>query len=436
MGWNFTNQNKFNLWFKLVTLLSFVTLVVMSTGCTSSDNKEQAAAATTDELESSELADDGSSNPESSEAMTSSASPEEALAGEQPPADDIVADLGDDMAKDQPADLPEQPLGEEATPMDAVAPTDQTAEVAPPVEESAADQNTFSDMAATEPPAEEPVPMEEPAPIPQASLKKIKDAPFTSNGRILNTVYVARKGDTLKSVSQKLFGSNKTKQLKADNGFLSRGVKPGDKIYYNSPLRPDDSSTMMTYYEDKGIPAQSYTAAPGENIRSISKKLLGFGEAWKEVWATNPNVESKGALAAGTELRYWPEGSDVAPPAMEISPPVAEVPPPPPMDPPPELPPPPPMDMAQTPPPTDPNAAAGTVDMPLPPPASDMNAPPPPPPVARKKDASSSPFMIEDEQTTMAIGIGIVTFFTAILLTSFIIKKGRSRKMKLGQTQV
>jgi hypothetical protein len=412
-----------SLFQKLSTLsafLFFALFLTMQTGCTSSDNKEEgvdSASSEGDGLDSPELADDGSSNPESS----GEASAEASAGGE----DDIVADLGDDPTNEQAAELPEQPLGEEQA--TAAAPTE---EAAPPAEAPPAEP--AMEMASNDVPppssdeTQEAVPEEPPAP--KASLKKIKDAPFTSNGRILNTVYVARKGDTLKSVSQKLFGTNKSKELKADNTFLSRGVKPGDKIYYNSPRRPDDSSTMMTYFEDKGIPAQSYTAQEGDNLRTVSNNLLGFSEAWKELWVTNPLLDSKGDLVAGTELRYWPKGADaeMAAPPAEL-PPMAQAPqemPPPAL----EVPPPPPMETAQLPPPPPEMPAAGTMDLP----------PPPPPPMAstNKKKEGSSPFMIEDEQTTMAIGIGIITFLTAILLTSLILKKGRARKMKLGQTQV
>jgi hypothetical protein len=125
---------------------------------------------------------------------------------------------------------------------------------------------------------------------------------------------VGRSGDTVKSISEKIYGDvGRQKDLRKWNSFLSRGVKVGDKIYYQSPSNPADMS-MLTYYEDVSIPAQHYLSRDGDNIRTISKTLLGHKDSWKEVWVTNPDVESKGDIPAGLNLRYWPaEASGTAP---------------------------------------------------------------------------------------------------------------------------
>src|SRR5438270_185344 len=59
------------------------------------------------------------------------------------------------------------------------------------------------------------------APPPRkVGLAHIKDAPFSRGGQNLNTVYIARDGDTVDSVSQKLFGEDKSKMLKKANPTL------------------------------------------------------------------------------------------------------------------------------------------------------------------------------------------------------------------------
>lgn len=136
-------------------------------------------------------------------------------------------------------------------------------------------------------------------------VKKIKDVPFEKNGRLLNTVYIFRTDTDLASVSQKIFGEDRSAQLLEDNPHLARGAKTGDKLYYNSPSRPTDSSTMKVAYEDVGQVAQEYVTKVGDNIRSFSESLLGFPDAWKEVWATNASVESKDEVSEGLSLRYW-----------------------------------------------------------------------------------------------------------------------------------
>ncbi|MBK9038102.1 MAG: hypothetical protein IPL83_02890 [Bdellovibrionales bacterium] len=136
-------------------------------------------------------------------------------------------------------------------------------------------------------------------------VKKIRSEPFRQNGRLMNSVYIVRNDSNLAGVSQKLFGKNRAKIFLEDNPHLARGLKTGDKVYYNSPLRPDDSTTMKVSYDDVGAVAEEYVTRVGDNIRNFSKKLLGFPDAWKEVWSTNENVDSKDVVDQGLTLRYW-----------------------------------------------------------------------------------------------------------------------------------
>jgi len=123
----------------------------------------------------------------------------------------------------------------------------------------------------------------------------------------LNAVYVARKGDTMKSLSDKIYSKNRIKDFKKWNPSLSTKLRVGDKVYYNSPQRAEDTTKMLTFYEDNGVPAQLYTAKDGDDLKSVAKVLLGDRNGWKELYVTNPNLESKDKLGGGTELRYWPE---------------------------------------------------------------------------------------------------------------------------------
>ena len=161
------------------------------------------------------------------------------------------------------------------------------------------------------------------APKKWISYKKIKAQPYNQAGFLINAVYIARKGDDIQSVSNKIFGVDQVDQLHAINLFLKkRGVKVGDKIYYQSPNRPQDSSQLLFYFEDKGIPPQYHQAQAGENIRQIASQLLGDSNSWKEIWATNPDLQSKGVLNQPVTFKYWPEGADVnnQPPPPEPEP--------------------------------------------------------------------------------------------------------------------
>jgi hypothetical protein len=201
---------------------------------------------------------------------------------------------------------------------------------------------------------------------------------------LLNAVYIARPGDSYKAISKMIYGSeDRWKDIKKANPSVSK-PKPGNKIYYNSPIRPDDRTKVATYYEDLGMVPDVYVAKDGENIRQVSKNLLGYDNAWQEIWSTN-SVESKGKMPAGTELRYWKAApavtdvaqNDVAPPGMETPAALGMMDVPPPL---PEMPPPPPPVEALPPPPPMP-----TEMVPPPPPPDVLNPPPPPPPPVAKK---------------------------------------------------
>jgi len=383
-------------------------------GCSSSDDKKSDELTLTDGLDSPELADDGSA----------AAGTEDILAdlgdGQEAPLEELPQEALDqgtgEIIADQPPALSEEPQGiavGEPYPMDTAQ------------QDAFTNEESFTDDMPMETAASEPAPVRTYIP-----LKKVKDAPFSSHGRVMNTVYVGRDGDNIDSVAEKLLGSSSKKdELISDNSFLSRGVKVGDKIYYNSPRRPGDSTTMLTYYEDQGMVPQSYVSKDGENIRVIAKNLLGYNNAWKEIWATNSNVESKGDLPAGTELRYWPANVE---PVMPIEPQpeqqMAEIAPPPPPAPEPmvpeELPT---QDLAQNNngiDDMDDGAAAGTLDLPPP--------PPPPPSASKAKPASSQSFLIQDQETTMMLGVGAILFLTVILLVSIVIRRSRAKKMKFG----
>ncbi|MCB0378483.1 MAG: LysM peptidoglycan-binding domain-containing protein [Bdellovibrionales bacterium] len=159
-------------------------------------------------------------------------------------------------------------------------------------------------------------------------VKKMKSTAFRRGGANVNRLYVTRPGDNMGSISQKIYGADLTKDLYSFNPYhQGRTLQVGDKVYYSSPSSPNDKS-MKTYYEDMGIPPQYYTTQEGDNIRKLSKKLLGHNRSWMEVYATNENIDSKDRLPAGLQIRYWPDGMDTqmakAPKQKPAPQPVAE----------------------------------------------------------------------------------------------------------------
>lgn len=151
-------------------------------------------------------------------------------------------------------------------------------------------------------------------------VKKVKTEPFSRGNLLANGIYIVRDGDSLGSISEKIYGSDRSEDILTINPhFRGKGVKIGDKVYYNSPLRPDDSGQIMNFYEERGLAPQVYVSQAGDNIRQVSKKLLGHSRSWMEIYAIN-SVDSKGELEPGVELRYWSDSVLDAPSMAETSP--------------------------------------------------------------------------------------------------------------------
>ena len=145
-------------------------------------------------------------------------------------------------------------------------------------------------------------------------LKKIPQTTWKHDGKWINAVYIAREGDQLSSITSLIYGSpDRQDELKSINPFLKRrSPKVGDKIYYNSPQRPKDRQKFLVYYEDTQQTPSTYDIPAGENIRKVSSQLLGHPDSWKEIWATNLQVESKGVLSQPVTVQYWPNTAEVS----------------------------------------------------------------------------------------------------------------------------
>ncbi|MCC7405139.1 MAG: hypothetical protein IT288_12140 [Bdellovibrionales bacterium] len=489
---------------KFLTLLVPIFLVFGFSGCTSSDIESDEAA----EAKATDGSDEGMADEGGGEELVEGS---EEGGGEADGGDDLAADDssegGDDLAVDEPESGDEGKSGESefadssdvgekmtedgftddgfaeeagaesddmlADEGDAPAESEK-ADTEPSIEPtpeptSTADVEekpstiTEEDTAASSESSETP---EEPVePKPKVSLKKIPTTPWKSGGMLLNAVYVARADDkNMKSVSQKIYGTNKSKDLlKANPSLQGRSLKVGDKIYYNSPQRPTDETQLLTYYEDNGLTPEIYTAQEGDNIRTVAQKLLGHENSWKEVWSTNADVESKGDLAAGTQLRYWAAGTVAAapPPSADAPPADTAAPAPPPADtnvaanePPPA----PPAGEFEAPPPPPPPPATGSADLdsPPPPPPSDFDSPPPPPPPATAStetppgetppsgDAGAeaaanamnelSMLVGDDPNQTMALGVGALLLLASVALFVIVRKKKRRQSLDFNTT--
>lgn len=478
---------------KLLLVLAALGLMAQFSACTANkaqDDAEFVENADVEKIEAEEPAlDDGSSqasNAASEQNLSTDNSLEAALgeapadttasndnlsldaAPQDPPPTDIAAapTLDESSLQAPPSDVPAEPPADSLAASDlppqdlslddpnALAPADDGLSAA--MNETPTESPQDPPATAMTPPPTQEAPIEA-APIADVkpttgstgttSLKKVSDAtPYAFGDGFVNTIYIARPKEKLKDISMTIYGSDKTKELKKINSFLkARAPRAGDKIAYVSPNRPTDSSKTITYYEDTGMIPETYVAQKGDNLRKVSKKLLGYDNAWKEVWSTNA-IESKTKLAEGETFKYWKSPASITPPTTAaaempktpesaINNIVANNPAPPPpaeMTPPPQPPamndlPPPPPQADLPPPPADPMAAntapadpALDAAMPPPPPPDDSQfaqTPPPPPPEEQITKAPAATGEGEevaaeggsDDMMTM-LGIGVLLF--------------------------
>lgn len=440
---------------KLFTILACLSLVV-HLSCTSNDSKDDAnvdgavtedTAGTDAELTKAEAesnANSGASVAEgTNDGFLDEQLPEDAL-GESSSVAKSETPVDPAADTQPPPSTIEEPMPEIAATDSAMPPATETPAPAEPTMDSMASVDTGSVAPSPEPTVEAPTqPDSSIASLgmgttdtgdskPKASLKKVEATPFSRNGILLNAVYVARPKDSYKSISKMIYGSDsKAKELKKANPSMAT-PKAGNKIYYNSPTRPTDDQKVLVYYEDSGMTPDVYVAKEGDDLRKVSKELLGYDKAWQEVWATN-SIESKGRLMAGTELRYWKSAPMSATPPPEMPPVAANPEPVHEMMPPPEMPATAPVAMNEMPPPPPmpelPPQAAATApppDLP-PPPPPEMSPPPPPPPVAKKPttDAHAENGGMDNDLMMSLAGAGILAAGVAAMI---MVRKRRQQK--------
>jgi len=201
-------------------------------------------------------------------------------------------------------------------PSEAPAPeTAPSAESVPPVASAPSIDQSLSAPAEAEvdeipAPIEESVDSEdsEAAPAPKkrvswtGKLPVIPSKAVTRKGTKLNRFYFARLGDSPKSVSNLIYSDTKhAKKLASWNGG---NWKPGQLIYYLSPIEPKDSR-MDSYYKENNIQPEEYSIKPGDWLTRIAKLKLGSTFSWKEIGVVN-GLKRPNALEVGERLAIYP----------------------------------------------------------------------------------------------------------------------------------
>jgi len=212
------------------------------------------------------------------------AAPNATVGAESNPATDAAgaASEGEAAATDAaPTDAaPMNPAAADA----AAAPAGETtAEAAPATDAAPADA-----APAGETPAEAPVATSGPSTgyVPENGSKM---------------AYYVQKGDTLGTISAKIYGNkSKWKDLASGNNLSDPNlIYAGDVIYYSVD---DSSRPFADKYES--APRQSVTVAQGDTLSSISAKVYGSEGSWRTLWKENPSVKNPDVLTIGSTLFY------------------------------------------------------------------------------------------------------------------------------------
>ncbi len=152
-----------------------------------------------------------------------------------------------------------------------------------------------------------PVKTEKTASAVQASPKatvapQIPKEVVWQGNQTMNRYYFLRKGDTNVSVSQLIYGNDgRAQDLKKWN---SGKWSTGRMILFISSSRPEDAE-MKSFYEEKGIAADSYVVQSGDWLSKISMNTYGDASSWKEIAATN-QLASPDTITTGQSLKLYP----------------------------------------------------------------------------------------------------------------------------------
>jgi LPXTG-motif cell wall-anchored protein len=144
--------------------------------------------------------------------------------------------------------------------------------------------------------------------FPQVSAK-----PENRGGYWMNGYYFVRSESGYEELSQLIYGRTDRAAL-LSQWNSGRAVLAGSVVYYNSPFRPDDASTMKVLAEDFNLGVRTYTVEAGDTLSGIAQRQFGSLELWREIAALNRGLLSTPDLIEiGQVLRIQPSALDTLP---------------------------------------------------------------------------------------------------------------------------
>lgn len=114
--------------------------------------------------------------------------------------------------------------------------------------------------------------------------------------------YVVKPGDTLESISQKIYHSKKKWKYLAEKNSISNPdfILPGDVIVYESNEKTSDFNKIYETSARKTVVVKS-----GDTLTKISEKLFGNTFFWKNIWKLNSDIiKDPNKIYSGQKLTY------------------------------------------------------------------------------------------------------------------------------------
>ena len=195
------------------------------------------------------------------------------------------------------ANVGADPFAANATTAEPIAATDTTADP------FAATDTTADPFAA--PAAEGQDPVVASSPAPQESAVNLPSQGYVPEDGA-RMAYMIQVGDTLASISQKIYGSNgRWRQLAEENNLSNPNlIYVGDVLYYSLNA---DSRKFAESYETS--PRTTVTVQAGDSLSSIAARVYGTEGAWRTLWKDNPSIQDPNQLTVGMVLSYRSGGS-------------------------------------------------------------------------------------------------------------------------------
>jgi LysM repeat protein len=139
-----------------------------------------------------------------------------------------------------------------------------------------------------------------------SKFPEIASKPFQKNGLWMNSYMFVRGEQNWKQISRLLYGREDRANFLAQWN-AGRELRPGTIIYYNSPLRPDDSTSMKVLEDDFGLSLEGLIVKKGDSLSLIAARVYGSPEAWREIASLNQDlIPSPDVIEVGQNLRISP----------------------------------------------------------------------------------------------------------------------------------